>query len=249
MVDVMVPFSLNSGGWSAGRASMRFKRKYSRIIEKREEEDHIEATALTQELAALDSLNLYEQASTEVLLSLVSRDQKDSRSELAHLERAQVNGGSFLEAEAYDSLLLRMFALQVELAHYADALETYETLEARLGKEAMPEAVTHIATKIGALQHGGGNFAVPAQLGEAEAQFDGRGSYNQTLLRRMIGFSSDSMDDLDEYELRCQFNRAKGKPKPDRAVRVPAEWGTCEIFVFGSPGSEFKLIEYADTAL
>ena len=85
---------------------------------------------------------------------------------------------------------------------------------------------------------------MPGVLGEAEAQYGGQGAYSQHLLRRLVGFTSESFDDLKEYDLRCEFRRVKGTPKPERAVRIPEEWGDCRIYVYGVPGTEFQFVQY-----
>lgn len=242
---VVFPFSVDRG--RSGGASGSFTRKYRRVMSKREKDDLEVAERMTRELAAEPDLNLYEAASAEILLSLVARDQDDARAELRHLERANVNLGGYLDEDARESLLLRMFALQVELSDYAEALSTYDALANVRGRKSMPEQVEKIAHEIRALATSDRDFAVSAVLGEAQAAFGGRGRFDHLLLRRLVGFASDTLeDDLDEYELRCDFHRVKGKPHANRAIRIPEAWGNCRVYVYGEPGSEFRLVEYAD---
>lgn len=58
----------------------------------------------------------------------------------------------------------------------------------------------------------------------------------------------DISGSLDRIELRCDWHRVRAKPEKRRAWRIPAEWGDCSIYVFGEPGSTFRLLEFASTA-
>jgi len=243
---VVFPFSIDARRGGRG-ASASFTKKYRRVMSKREKGELEEAARMTHELAAEPDLNLYEAASAEILLSLLSRDADDARAELRHLQRANVNLGQFLDEGAQESLLFRMFALQVELSDYAQALATYDDLARVRGRSRMPEPVENVANEIRALVSSDRDFAVPAVLGEADPSLGGRGRFDHLLLRRIVGFTSDTMqDDLDEYELRCDFNRVKGEPHANRAIRIPEAWGSCRVYVYGRPGSEFRIVEYAD---
>jgi TonB family protein len=239
---VLFPFAVGTS-----RSSRSFVKKYRRVMSTREKGDLEEAEQMTRELAADPELDLPEVASTEILLSLLSRDRDDERGELRHLERAHVGQGAYIDDAAEESLLFRMFALQVELSDYAEALSTYDALVEARGRKRMPEAVEKVAGEIRELSENGRDFGVAAVLGEADPAFGGRGRFDHLLLRRLVGFVSDSLeDDVDEYDLRCDFHRVKGKPRVNRAIRIPETWGNCRVYVYGDPGSEFRLVEYAD---
>ena len=63
--------------------------------------------------------------------------------------------------------------------------------------------------------------------------------------KRIAGL--DEIDgELDHVELRCDFHRGRAEPKAERALRMPEDWGTCFFYVFGEPGAQFRVIEYAE---
>jgi hypothetical protein len=48
---------------------------------------------------------------------------------------------------------------------------------------------------------------------------------------------------VDRAELRCDWHRYVNAVTPDTVWRVPADWGKCDLFVFGTDGTRFEVLE------
>jgi hypothetical protein len=71
-------------------------------------------------------------------------------------------------------------------------------------------------------------------------------AWSHRLSRRIAGLEGIE-GELDHIELRCDFHRAVAEPKAERALRMPKDWGDCNLYVFGETGARFRVIEYADS--
>jgi hypothetical protein len=143
-------------------------------------------------------------------------------------------------------LLLKIFNLQMQFQHYADALETLETLEDLDLDDDMAAKIKLFKEQIAGLRTTDQALAIEGEIGEARDEHHGAGMWWHTLLRRTAGIEAVS-GSLERVELRCDWRRVKAKPEKGRAWRIPPEWGDCSIYVFGEPGSTFQLLEYSST--
>jgi TonB family protein len=190
--------------------------------------------------------NLYERSRFWILRSMLQEKEGDDLGQLESLQRVVVVDGKYVEPKVYLTVMLKIFNLQSQFQHYADALETLETTEGLDLDDAMAAKLRQIKAEIEQLKTSDRAVMIEGKIGEAQEEHHGAGMWWHTLLRRTAGIESGS-GSLDRVELRCEWRRVKAKPEKGRAWRIPPEWGDCSIYVFGEPGSTFQLLEYSST--
>ncbi len=241
---ILLPFEIDR---SKRAARGKVKRGYQRAIRALDKGDVDEARELIAEMREKIDVNLYEGARLSFLESLIARELGDVEGEREHLWWALIGGGRYIEDELATAAWQRLFVLDVKTRRFAAALGRYERMQESLGDDEIPEWVTSKVAELRALSERDGRFAVSGRIPEPRSADEEHGVWAHEMLFRTVGFQSESIDALEEFDLRCDFHRAKGRPRADRATRVPDAWGSCWIFVSGKPGTEFKLVEYSGT--
>ena len=54
----------------------------------------------------------------------------------------------------------------------------------------------------------------------------------------------DAVGKPERFELRCDNRHYRTAFETAKKWRVPDSWGACSVFVFGEPGTTFKLVEF-----
>jgi TonB family protein len=228
-------------------AKQRFRKHYAKTIQLLEEGNLDETRGMIDEIKEKYTTNLYERSRLWILRSMLQEKEGDDLGQLESLQRAVSGGGQYVEPKVYLTVLLKIFNLQIQFQHYADALKTLKTVEELNLDDAMAAKLGQIKSEIEELETSDRAVAINGKIGEAQEEHDGAGMWWHTLLRRTAGIETVS-GSLERVELRCDWRRVKAKPEKGRAWRIPPEWGECSIYVFGEPGSTFRLLEYASTA-
>lgn len=239
----VVLFEVDLGGERGARAG--FKSSYKEALAQIDDGRIDEATRLVEALSAKQNLNLYESSRLAILRSMLSEARGDGRTRLEQLQRAVVGGGSYLEPSIYESVLKVVFTLEAEQQRYADALVTFAKLEKLAGAAGVDPALRVVADQIGALKASDQAFAVRGEIPPSPEASDGQGVWSYTPLRGHPGLGS--LDgDLDRVELRCDFQRRVVRNvAPGHAWTIPPDAGDCTLFVIGTPGARFEIVEHA----
>jgi len=243
---VLMLFALE--GSKANRGARKAFRKQYLIASQLLEQDKLdEARGKIDEIDEKFVTNLYEYSRLWILRSMLQAREGEDRLQLESLQRAIAGGGEYVEPSVYRALLSRIFNLQMQYQHYADALETVETLEGLDLDDAASEKLGQIADEIERIRADDRAVSIEGTIGRAREEHHGAGMWVHKLLRRTAGIEAVA-GSLEGVELRCDWRRVKAKPEKGRAWRIPPDWGDCSIYVFGEPGSTFQLVEYASTA-
>jgi len=243
---VLITFALQPRSGEVRGARGSFKAQYQDAIELLNQDKLEDARSAIDAMDEKFVTNLYERSRLWILRSLLQEKEGDDPGQLKSLQRAIAGGGEYVESRVHLGVLLKIFNLQMQFQHYADALETLESAEALHPNAELAAKIAHNKQEIEALKTSDRAVAVAGEIGAADEELGGSGIWWHTLLRRTAGIESVS-GSLDRVELRCDWRRIKAMPEKDRAWRIPPEWGDCSIYVFGDPGSTFQLIEYAAT--
>jgi TonB family protein len=241
--DVTIPFQLEMSDHARG-PRRSFATKYRRAERARDRGDISKAEGIAAQLAELDDLNMYETSQLAILNAGIANDTGDDGAELRSLERALRGDAGFLDAEMRTATLQRIFVLEVTTRDYAAALDTYQELVEAADGKRVPGPIEEKVEQIRGFAGGTDVYLVPGRIGAPHPAGGDQGSWSHKLLRRTVGFGSGSLEGIDGFDLRCDFHRAKGIPKADRALKIPEDWGECWIYVFGRPGAEFQVVEY-----
>lgn len=243
---VLISFALDQPGNRVRGATRSFKKQYENTIELLNQGNFEKARSTIEEMEEKFVTNLYERSRLWILRSMLQEVEGDDLGQLESLQRGVSGGGEYVEPTVYLTVLMKIFNLQMKFQHYADALETLETLE---GLDLDGDTAAKLAQfkyQIEGLRTTDRTVAIDGEIGEAREEHDGAGIWLHKLLRRTAGIENVA-GSLDRVELRCDWRRVKAKPENGRAWRIPSEWGDCSIYVFGEPGSTFQLLEYAST--
>jgi hypothetical protein len=245
-VKVLLMFSLEQRKGDRRGAKKAFENHYKRAIQLLEKGKLEEARSKIDEMATKFTTNLYESSRLWILRSMLHEKEGDDLGQLESLQRAVSGGGEYIEPSVHITVMLKIFNLEMQFQHYADALETLETIEG-LDLDGDNAAKLKLFKKqIAGLRTADQTLAIEGAIGEASEEHEGAGIWRHTLLRRTAGIEAVS-GSLERVELRCDWRRVKAKPEKGRAWRIPPDWGDCSIYVFGEPGSTFQLLEYSST--
>ena len=239
-------FALEQGKKDHRGAKKAFKNQYKRAIKLLEEGELEEVRSKIDEIAAKFTTNLYESSRLWILRAMLHEKEGDDLGQLESLQHAVAGGGAYVEPEVYLNVMLKIFNLQIQFQHYADALETLEAVDELDLDESTAAKLRQATAEIEELKTSDRAVAIGGKIGEAQEEHHGAGVWSHTLLRRTAGIEKIS-GSLERVELRCDWHRVKAKPEPGKAWRIPPEWGDCSIYVIGEPGSTFQLLEYAPT--
>lgn len=236
---VVITFQLARRKQGATRSFIRrFKTIMATI-----ETDPDEAASLIQDLEERPHTNLYERSRLWLLHAVLQGKSGDPKAQLASLRRATISDGEFLEADVYARLLVKILGLELAQQEFGRAMLTYERIQGLGDKAApIPASIQKGVDGLASRREGGPAFGVRATLPDApDGEEFGRWSY--TPVGRMPGIGQVD-GHLEEVDIRCEGNRVKAAPTPDRAWRIPDEWGRCAIYVTGTPGTTFQLVEH-----
>jgi len=228
-------------------ASLSYTRSYGKVRRAIEEDRLAEARAGLEELFSREQTSYYEISHLWMLRSTLQHKEGDPAGRLTSLQRAVVAAEDVLDPKLHAEVLRSIFVLQVQLQRYRDALDTLATLQSLPKAPEVPEALLGAAARIRELEAGDQAFAVDGVIAPPKEEGTELGHWSRALLRRMPGIEGGE-GGIDQVELRCDSHRVVAKPEPGRAWRIPEEWGICSIYVFGRPGTTFRLVEYPAAA-
>ena len=162
---------------------------------------------------------------------------KDPKAELSNIIRA-INtdtDGHLLGANHYLTMLHLRFALEVQFAKYADALDTFEIIKTQDKSENMVERLQPYATQVAQLLDGVEPIVVAGRIGE-------KGNWWHTLSRSAFTFNN-VQGQVDRLELRCHNKREIYTFSDDSTWAIPETWGRCSVMVVGDKNVDFNLLE------
>jgi TonB family protein len=243
---VRIMFALEQPPGKARGARGSFRKKYKDAIELLNKGKFEKTRSTIDKMEDKYVTNLYERSRLWILRSMLQEKEGDDRRQLESLVRGVSGGGQYVEPKVHLAVMLKIFNLQMQFQHYADALETLETLEGLDLDDDVAVKLALFKNQIAGLRTAAQTLAIEGEIGEAQEEHHGAGMWWHTLLRRTAGIESVS-GSLERVELRCDWRRVKAKPEKGRAWRIPPDWGDCSIYVFGEPGSTFQLLEYSST--
>jgi TonB family protein len=243
---VLITYSLTPRSGEARGAKGSFKKQYKDTIQLLDQGKLDEARSNIDAMDEKFVTNLYERSRFWILRSMLQEKEVDDLGQLRSLQRAISGGGEYVEPKVHVAVMLKIFNLQIQFHHYADALKTIETVEKLNLNDATAANLGKIKKEIEKIKASDQAVAIEGEIGEAREEHHGAGMWWHTLLRRTAGIEVVS-GYLERVELRCDWRRVKAKPGEGKAWRIPPEWGDCSIYVFGEPGSTFQLLEYAST--
>ena len=242
--EVRLTFQLEDFSENADNRGARRKfRQAAKKIDKALKENELEkAKQLIDELKAKENTNLYEVSHLFARSFRYHLRKNEPRLALRDLNRAIKSEGAYIEKKAYKGFLVPKFLLESHLTYYKAALETYKLLE----KHDLLQEGDRASTTIKEVQKvlaGSSPFRVKGFIdpecncGTNEERF-----WFYQPIRRHIGFEKIS-GTVSRLVVRCELKTLEAEVDPDWEYKIPENWGACSVYVYGTEGTRFNMIE------
>ena len=206
-----------------------------------DEEEFDNAKRALKDLAEDGPLTLTQAARLQLLESRIAANDKDEARAVEALERATISGGRFLKEDARLAGLGARFQGLVNARRYRDALDLFATFESLDGGAQPMVIFGPTAAEIRDLEKSGKSFAVPGKLEPALAA-DG-GVWRHRPLRREVGVQ-DVEGKITALSIECDRRKMRLDYQEDISLTIPESWGSCSIYVEGTPDTTLRLVEY-----
>jgi TonB family protein len=198
-----------------------------------------EASARIEPSVKEGTWNLYEASYLYMIRGFIQQARGDKIGALQSFVRANAR----LEPRATANVLREKFYLQTDLKQFAEALVTAKKLrnlkDGPGSEEEIDKVVAQIQTAIDAPAY----LGFPGTIEYRSGCVEGRANYQHRLLRRKFDVR-DIKGQADDLEIRCDRKRFTDKVSESKVYEVPAEWGECQVFVFGTLDTKLNLVEY-----
>lgn len=227
---------------SRKRASRKFSdqfRKLGRLIKNDELE---EADELFWTIVETSSLSLYEHSNLWAERARYELAVEDlNRVDLA-LRRATVSNGKWIEPEVYVELLKLRVDVELIIGQYDAAIGAFDELTRTSGKDS--EAVLSRQPTFERLQSiidSDDAVSVKAEIKAKGGCNNCNNSWYSTLVRNAFTFVNVE-GKLESIEMRCDHKRFESIVSELIEWHIPDDWGTCDVQVYGDPGTTFDLL-------
>ncbi len=241
--STIVTFALNE---QARGSSKRFADRYNDILELIKKNQLERADALARSVFDQWPLNLYELTKLWSLRAELSLIQNNFRAAESALRKATANRGRWLDADAYRSLLLARVHVDLELGQFKKAIDLFEELIA-LDPDRSDE-LTQTARMIRSLQNiidSDQTLATDGLIQRNEGCEACRATWTFEPLRRTFTVASiDGM--LEALVMNCTNVKVPFEFIVDKTWYLPANSGQCEVGLFGSEGTAFRVYQLAN---
>ncbi|MCZ6641697.1 MAG: energy transducer TonB [Gammaproteobacteria bacterium] len=213
----------------------KFVRWYRKILKQFKEGDLELAKRRIDNLHRTPTWNLYEDAWLWWLDSQYQAMVGNDRAQLKALLRAVAYEGVYLPEDLYLVALKRLYFIQSRFVHVADALKTFDHITSAENSE---EVVAELEEHADRLRR----IAMGDEILTVEGTVPAIGFWQHTMLRRTFQF--DNLNgEFRDMEIRCEAGVGRFNIDLNRSLTIPDSWGDCRLYVFGSEGSQFQLME------
>jgi hypothetical protein len=196
-----------------------------------------DALALIKQKLADSDLNLYEIGTLTYLRALIDTQQNDCFPAKEMLDRGTVAN----ENVDYGNITTLSLRLRIEdalcLGEIADALQRFDRLKSKrdiANDDPLAKSLAEARARADAVDHFGVQGRIPTpQIGYV---------WYHPLYRRNFSFQNIT-GTLDHFQLSCKQAMIETSLHEKAEGHVPPDWSDCSLYVFGTPGTTFDLIE------
>ena len=222
------------------KAGLDFIRVYNSIIKKLSAERTDAAGEKVHKTQERGGWNLYE---STLLWMLRGRTADSAAGKLEAYRRAlSISTQRSLSNKDRLQLLEKIFVLQDEAGHFADAARTFARISrmdetSRTAAELAPRAA-----EIDALLSSDAALAARATIYNPCNCSAGQPLWHYRPARRTFSFANLN-GNVERFEARCDSHRIRDTVTEGKSWTLAPEWGDCRVFVFGDDGSSFDFVE------
>lgn len=183
-------------------------------------------------------LNMYERGMLTNLTALTAMQRKDyaaARDALSIVRFYQ----DMVPPEVLRAMLRNNILANLSLGDMAEAVVSFRMLARTKGydpADPIAKAVSDTLAKVNTLPY----LSSPAKIPDGE-NADG---YTFTLFRRAFTFTN-IVGKLDRYTMVCRERQVESPIAEKVDWQVPKSWSGCTLFIRGTPGTTFNIVQYA----
>jgi hypothetical protein len=223
---------------ASGASHPAFVKLYEEAKAKIAQKDYAAARTLLERTRSGPQDN-YEQTRAAFALALIANETGDWRRALSEIRHATIDQGKHLDkATAKIALGLRV-QLEAKDGRLRDAVCTYEWLKALDPK--VNDDVVALARDIVAAYGGPAPVSVKGVI-YREPTSSHPAMWMHPMVRRTFAFEGVTPA-VKTFRLVCTRTVLEEKVSEEMEWSAPPDAGKCQLFVFGSPGATFKLLE------
>lgn len=215
-----------------------FATQFNRILDLFKASELSEADAELVKLSKSQDLTLSEVSMLEVARGYSAVQNKKPYEQLQHLRNASVNSGAYLPVEMLSRVLQTRIALSSKMSLFDEAQKSFNLLERA---DPSNDKLTPLAMMIAPIK----NALALGQIVQVHGTISERGYWTYQPVRRNFSFATADAG-IKEFEPRCEIKNQRFAVTTENEWRIPKSWGACNVVIYGEPGSNFSLYEYAD---
>jgi TonB family protein len=190
--------------------------------------------------------NLYELTMLALLNARVEGAEGDTVEQLEYYRRAlAISNRTALDGKERREVLGNILELEIGSQQYGAALVTLEALRAEPGSDGdlaeLAELVSRLESSTDSVEPIVANATIynPCNCDAGEPL------WSYAPMRR--SFSFDELNgNVERFEARCENNRISAQVETGTKWSLPADWGSCRVFVFGDDAATFEFIEHGE---
>ena len=188
--------------------------------------------------------NLYESTMLALLNARVEAAEGDAVEELQYYRRAlAVSGPAALDDKERVEILGRILDLEIDTGLYGEALQTLGELRTKPGSDAVLEELAGKIRELESSVEGDEAMVASATIYNPCNCDNGTPLWSYTPVHRDFSFAEVS-GNVQRFEARCDNHRLSAQVETGARWSLPAEWGSCRVFVFGDDAATFEFVEH-----
>jgi len=190
--------------------------------------------------------NLYESTMLALLNARLEGAEGDNVEQLEHYRRAlALSNPTSLDGKDRREVLGKILTLEIETQQYGAALSTLETLRAEADSDADLAGFADTVTRLENSVNGSEPIVANGTIYNPCNCDAGDPLWTYEPIRR--SFSFDELNgNVERFEARCENNRISAQVETGTKWSLPADWGSCQVFVFGDDAATFEFIEHGE---
>jgi len=228
-----------------GKGTTRKFARYAQHIMTNLHSGDIEAARKNaDEAIKIGGWNLYESTILWLMVGRVEGAEGDDVGKLQMYRRGLAVGNErSLRRNARIDLLEDIFELEFKFSQYSAAMRTLATLKEVRGSTDAVERLSARAEEITARLENDPVLVANAIVVNPCDCDAGDALWAYVPARRTFSFANLN-GNVERFEARCELQRLSGAVETDQQWTLEADWGFCQIFVFGDDGATFEFLEH-----
>ncbi|MCH9696177.1 MAG: energy transducer TonB [Gammaproteobacteria bacterium] len=234
-----ITFSIDGMNEGADRTFIRGIRKMGKLIENGDLE---KADEVFRTLYDSGDLSLYELGKLWGQRVIYETKSGDLYNLDMALHRATASKGEWIDRKSYVQLLQLRIKTEVQLGQYHAAINTYELLVDATGESSDEVALFQpMMERLQKMIDGDQVLRINAEVRrKGECAFCDN-SWRFTPVRNSFRFGNIA-GSIKSIEMRCDHKRFESAVSDLVEWQIPENWGTCQINVYGEPGTTFDVL-------